>query len=254
MIDEYDAQQNVREKANLGVVNFSPLDLPQLRAYWKFSSINQSGNAFDIGGQVKTLTANNTPTFGVDHFAAYAILDGVDQSFSRADEAGLDITGAMCMGGWYYFDDTASAVEVCISKWLTGGDQRSYTLQRNASGNPVFAVSSDGTLANVKAVTGTDVLAASKWTYLVGRYTPSSELAVFSAQDNGNNGICNKAINTTAIPAAVKSGTAALIVGSIADPDFYLDGRVAEVFLSADDQADGLINAIYSKTRKKFKV
>ncbi len=79
------------------------LGLPQLRAYWPFTSVNEGGNVYDLSGQARILTNNATATFSTSDLRAYGVTNGTSQYFSRATEAGLEFTGAMTVLGWWYF-------------------------------------------------------------------------------------------------------------------------------------------------------
>src|SRR5690606_3924193 len=129
------------------------LNLPKLRGFWPMGSIDSSGNPQDISGQGRNLTNNNAADFGVDGLAPYIDFNGTNQYLSRGDEAGLDVTGALTFGGWFWFDNVASVEEFVIGKRSeTANNQLAYWIDREASGFARFAVSSNGTVATVKTV------------------------------------------------------------------------------------------------------
>lgn len=185
--------------------------LPMTRALWLLSNVDENSDLFDSSGQGRTLSETGTVTYSFDEYMPYAVLNGTTQYFKRADEAGLDITGALTMGGWFYFDNTASADEFIIGKWQERNNRRSYALKRNSSGKIVAIVSSNGTAETT--VTSTDTVASGVWVLVVLRYEPSNELSVFVGQEGGSGGTMVENSNTSSIPASLNSDTAKFAVG-----------------------------------------
>lgn len=217
------------------------LGLPGLRAFWPFSSINQNGTVIDISGQARALTNTNAATFGVQNqVMPYAILNGTTQYFTRADEVGQDITGSLTMGGWFYTTSIANAIR-CIGKDVAGTNNRSYSISLAAgTGQVSMSVFPLGTSASEFSIGGSSI-AINTWTFLVGRFTSSTELAVWV-----NN---TKTSTTTAVPAATFSGAAPFTIGASGTPDLYLPGRATLCFLCADALPDALINRFYNISR-----
>src|SRR4030042_5924133 len=85
------------------------LQLSGLRGYWPMSSVNENGNSYDLSGQGRVLTNNNTVPFGIYDLLPYAdFTPGSSEYFSRPDEAGLVISGALTIGCWAWLDTLAS--------------------------------------------------------------------------------------------------------------------------------------------------
>lgn len=214
--------------------------LPELRGLWAFSSVNESGNIIDLSGQGRTLTNNGTATRAIlPSGLPYAIYNGSTQYFSRADEAGLDITGALTIGGWFY---AAALADVgLIGKFaFTAGNYKSYLLRiLDATGAIRFTVSADGS-ASVAINTATGI-ATGSWHFIAGRFTPSTEIAVFV------DGV--KTVNTTSIPASLYNSNQPLQIGAYDAGTKLFTGRSAPCFLSAAAIPDDLLYAHYAMAR-----
>lgn len=223
------------------------LQLPQLRGYWPFSSVNENGNAYDLSGQGRTLTNNNAVPFTWYNLLPYANLTpGSTHYFSRADEAGLDITGGLTLGGWFWLDTLASGGnQTLISKWLALGDQRSYLLYLDDATNTlVFNITSLGTAATIVGITSTTLPAINTWYHVVGRFISSTTVSIFV------DGV--KTDNAAGVPAAIHSGSAAFEIGSTSGGANRLDGRACQCFVSAAGFDDVIIWSAYQQTRANF--
>lgn len=215
------------------------LALPELRGFWPMSSVNESGNPQDISGQGRTLTNNAAAVRAVyNSLVPYVALNGTTQYLNRANEAGLAITGAVTLGGWFWFSDSSASI---IYSKSSGGGTYEYSLERNSASN--FIVSANGTATFV--VTGSNP-AVGAWSFITGRYTPSTEIALFV-----NN---VKTTNTTSIPASLFNSTSALGIGAHGGGGFPLNGRVSACFLCAAAVSDTLIGAMFQSTRALFGV
>jgi len=228
------------------------LALPGLVGYWPMSSIQRStGNAFDLSGQARTLTYNGNPTYTVFNSVVPIInLDGTGDFLSRADETDLDILGTetiyaaavrgLTLGGWFLFD-TIGVDAGLISKFGAAG-QRSYMLEQRSSDTVQLRVSVDGT-ALIDVTSG--VITTAQWYFIVGRFTPSTETAIWV------NGV--KTVNTTSIPASIFNSTSALQIGAFASAN-TVDGRASLCFLSANALTDAVISSLFQQTRVAFEV
>lgn len=220
------------------------LYLPGLRGFWPFSSTDESENAYDLSGQGRTLTPQNGATTAVpaDSIFPYAsLLSSASRYFSRADEAGLDITGELTFGGWFYFTTTPASSMGLLSKNEPTGNQRAYTLFKLSTNAIRFQVSSNGTATT--AVDSTATVATGTWYFIAGRYTPSSELAIWLDDE--------KTINTTSIPAAIFDSSAGFAVGRT-DGGNYLNGRAALCFVCAKALSDDTISVLSGRMKPLF--
>lgn len=243
----------------IGNVLASYMALPGLVGFWPMSSVQRStGNAYDLSGQGRTLTRNGNPAYTFfNGLVPYIDLDGTGDFLSRADETDLDILGdgeggvftnpgaaGLTMGGWYWID-TTGADRIFASKFNVTGNQRSYIIYRDEVATVYrFIVSSDGTATT--SVDSSVATATGTWIFAVGRFTPSTEIAVFINS--------TKDINTTSIPASIFASTAGFLIGAASAGAVLLDGRAALVFLCANSLGDDLISSLFSTSRILFEV
>jgi len=225
------------------------LQLPQLRGYWPMSSVDENGDPYDLSGQGRVLTNNNTVPYGVYNLLPYAdFTPGATEYFNRLDEAGLDITGVMTMGGWYWLDTLAPGTDMgLIGKFndFGGANQRSYLLYFNDAANVFrFGVSSLGTGASWAAVTSTATIAASTWYHVVGRFVPGAELSIFV------DGV--ETLLAVGVPLGAFNSTADFEIGAFSLGFGLLDGRASQCFLCADDLDDVIIRQTYDQTRANY--
>ncbi|WP_425389492.1 LamG-like jellyroll fold domain-containing protein [Ekhidna sp.] len=110
--------------------------------------------------------------------------DGSDDFVDIPDAASLDITGALTVETWVKFNEAIPAEDVpLVTKWNENGDNRSYLLQLNNSGDIQFAVSATG----LSTTLGTDIstvvtpftFQTGRWYHLAGVFTPGISLEVY---------------------------------------------------------------------------
>lgn len=227
--------------------------IPGLVGFWPMSSVELStGDAYDLSGQGRTLLYNGNPVYRLHNdLVPYLDFDGTGDILTRADETDLDILGTetiyanpgLTIGGWFWSDSIATQMAL-TGKFLAAGDERSYLLQF-VSGGANFGVSSLGTAATVVTVSSA-ALATGAWYFVVGRFTPSVELAVFV------NGV--KVINTFSIPASIFNSAAGFTIGGAAGSLLLLDGRASLCFLSANALPDSFIDRLFRTTKTAFGV
>jgi hypothetical protein len=227
------------------------LALPGLRGCWPMSAYDASGNAFDQSSNGRTLTYNGNPTYNYDNLAPYLDFDGTGDYLTRTDEAGLDILGTesyvanpgLTLGGWFWFDvAVGGGAEGMITKHDTAS-ARSYRLFRAATSSVIrFAISSNG--SSDTTVSG-DLLDQNQWYFVVGRYTPSTEVAVFL-----NDG---KTTNITSIPASIFNSATDLNIGAH-NGAFRMTGRASLCFLCAAALSDAIIGNLFQQSRVLFGV
>lgn len=224
--------------------------LPGLVGYWPMNSrLVTNGNAFDKATGVLTLTRNGNPVYHLyNNIVSYIDLDGSGDYLSVADSSYSDISGTeawegspgLTIGGWFWAD-TASATMQLIGK---GQDTPSYSLIMLSSASGIlFRVRDSGNTANFD-VTTSSASALGEWRFVVGRYTPATELKVW---DNGT-----ATITTASIPSALWNSTHAFSIGI--NVGAYFDGRASLCFLCANALPDSLINLLFQQTRGLFGV
>jgi hypothetical protein len=217
------------------------LGLPQLRGFWPMSSVNENGNPYDLSGQGRTLTNNNAATFGVYGLQSYTALNGVNQYHSRADEAGLDITGSLTFGAW--IRPSANVGAGIIGKYDTAGNNRAYLIRRDATTTITLFISSNGIVAT--SIPSTEFAPINTWSFICGRYTQATTMSIFI-----NNIVASLAVG---IPASISNSAAQLDMGAWRSGTFeFFPGYIALPFLCAAACSDAQINALYWLGRPLF--
>jgi hypothetical protein len=238
----------------IGDVLGAVLAMPALRGAWLMSSFEPSGDVSedevkDQSGQDRTLTTNDNPQIGEDAFLPYVNLDGSTQYLSRADEAMLDIRGnettvlsaqrGLTIGVVCYFDNEASAREAAITKGGAGTNNTAYWIERRADGLARFLIA-DG--SKFQYAQSTVAVGAGEWTSFIGRFDPSTEVALFVND--------LKYTDTEDIPATLLDATSAFVVGACVDADdYYMDGRVALVWICAACVRDAVLMKYYGRLK-----
>jgi len=221
---------------------------PCLRGCWLMSGVTAIGNVIDRSGQGRTLV-NTDITFGMDGFLPYAAFNGLTAELERADEPGLDISGdeayveppffGLTMGAVAYFEETASAYEAVMAKGNGGGADTAYWLDRTDGGYPRFLVG-DG--AALQGPTATAVVAADTWVSFIGRYTPSTEAALWVGDV--------KYTDTVGIPATLVNSAQALNIGAYnSGAGYFMDGRVALAWLCATAVPEAALMKYYGRLK-----
>lgn len=223
------------------MLNSFLLNMLHTRAVYNMSSVDNIGDVYDMSGQGRKLTNTNF-TFNVDLVTPYGSINA--GRLLRGDEVGYQITADLTLLALCRFSETTGAVECVEAKWGIAGN-KSYQLVRNTSGYGVFSVSSNGTA--VTSVTGTYVIPNDQWVLMVGIYTPSTSMDLFTIPflTNGVNVDTYKYTNTTSIPAAIFNSTAPFTIGSNGIGGEQLKGDVMHSGLYATAQFDRVVFSIY---------
>lgn len=229
------------------VSNF--LLLRHLRSFHPMTSVDENGDPYDLSGQGRVLNNTNTLTYASTSLMTYAVLVAASSRyFTRGiDEAGYDITAGLTFGGWYYFN-TALRTDGLSGKWNGTGvtNQRSWVLYKTNLAAIRFGVSSGGTAISSMFVNSTITPVDANWYFVVGRYTPSTEIAIWV---NGT-----KTILAVGIPAALFNSTQPYEVGVYRGTPDYLDGRVGPQFVCATALEDCFINGLFWHSAPLFGV
>jgi hypothetical protein len=228
------------------------LALPRLLAFWSYSSYDENSDMYDLSGQGRVMTNNNTVgVTGMQGVIPYAdFVRASSESFSRPDETGTSITGSLALALWCYFDtESTGNLTGLVSKWLESAvgpiNKRSYTLYKSAANAFTFSVSDNGT--NVFTVTSSVSYAISQWYFIAARYLPSTSLSIFV------NGTWDT--NAVAIPASIYNNDRPLYIGAHNEANF-LDGRMALTALHrlSNNNYPTVIESLYHHTRPLFGV
>lgn len=221
----------------------------QLRGHWNMASVDNAGAVYDQTGQGRTLTNNNTVTFGLQTLFPHATFNATNSEYlSRADEAGLDITGNLWLGCWVFFDTPGERAEYIMAKWGAAGS-RSYALLIQADGTLRFQISDDGTAS---ATVDSTTVMSSNWYFVWGMYDSQTEYIYC--------GIDAAWWSSDSNMAVIFNSNAPFTIGSDGTPGNYLDGSVTLATLCADVQTDvqtsavswGQIRNMYEQTRANY--
>ena len=144
--------------------------------------------------------------------------------------------------GWFYFDGDGSS-EILLSKWAA--NNQAYLLQRTSTKKATFNVSVDGSATTT--VTSTSDIENTTWTFVAGRFDPSSTLSIFVNRE--------KTDNTTSIPASIYiSGNAPFNISGYNNGTQLINGKASLCFLCGAYLSDAQIFTLYEQTRILFNV
>lgn len=214
--------------------------LPGLLVYYPCGIRGGSGELVEHGGfGVDLLPTGISPT-GYDGNAYVHLGDGTNY-LSRSglgEVTGLETWIApglrgLTLGGWFQADE----VPVTANRGMVAKDgpipERGYGLAWQTDGSVAAFVS--GTGSNLLAVA--DTVDYGVWHFIVCRFTPSTEIALFV------NGV--KSTNTSAIPASINVSTSNFELGRYQNDDARtFHGRARDVFVCAAALSDALIEEI----------
>ena len=125
-----------------------------------------------------------------------------------------------------------------VSKW-GGASDRAYGLRYLVTEAFDFSVS--GTGSTLITATGS-VLGTGVWRFIVGRFTPSTEVALFVDGE--------KTINTTAVPASIFNSTQAFEIGRFAaNNSTVFNGKTRDIFICAAALSDELIAEVRASSQ-----
>lgn len=223
----------------LGDLASALVTLPEVRGVWVPSSVNESGNVFDLSEQGRTLTNTGTVTRGVyNGVVPYAELNGSSQYFTRASEAGLTVTaGGLTVLTWMWADALTASMCAC-AKGDSTATNRNYDLylRGDLANDPLEASVANG--STVLTASATSLVTASTFFMAGVRWTPGVSVDLLF---NGT----VAASNTTSIPETINSSTAAFQVGARNAANHW-DGRWFMTVLCASALSNKAVTNIYS--------
>lgn len=224
---------------------------PGLRGLWSGSSIDEHKGIVDLSGQGRELVAINTLTQGRYGIAPYVDFTRASSEYlNRVTEPGLEITTTgLTLWTWIRFhtQSTGQWASV-ISKWGIIPNY-GYIIGKGPNDRVAFTISSTGA-DNITAValTPTDyTYAIDTWYFLAGRFTPSTEIALFVGR--ATDGWYTWMKDVAAIPAAIFSTDADFMIGSDDGVNNYLDGDMSLFGISAVPLLDTEIWNMFSQSR-----
>lgn len=230
------------------------LNLPGLRAFYPFTSVNESGNLLDISGQARLATNTGTPLFYTENLITYAKFDGATQYFSRADEAGLDLLGneayinpvlqGITVTAWIRLLSYAANNRGIITKNAATLATSNYFLgiSRNPFNTANFTVFSG---ANAYVVESLAPIALNQWYFIAARFDPST--AIYIRTNTAEN------INNVGIPASLNNVTASMLIANASGGGLLnCDMTLAAICTSFVPSA--MIESLFQQTRAAFNV
>ncbi len=214
--------------------------LPGLTGYFPMSIVNTAAKAVNHAQAGLDLAQTGVCPIGYDGNSYRHTGDGVNYFSSSLDYAltGLEtyIEAAFrgfTVGGWFRIEATPAGSSGLVSKDGVS-PQRGYSLYWNSLNEARFLVSSNGAATTV-VISSSSII--SQWHFIVGRFIPSTEVAVFL------DGV--KSVNTTAIPASCNVSTQPFEVGrGFASDASIIHAKHRDVFVCRAALSDELIEEV----------
>lgn len=217
--------------------------IPGVVGAWSLATLG-STLVPDATGLGMALTINGGITPGNVGIAQYLDFNGTTGYLSRANEANILPSTNFACGGWFRFDELGSA-DGLIVKWDIGNNKQ-FALFKTNTDTVRLSITTTG-VAATQNVESTETLLVDTWYYIAGYYLGGTELAI----------CINKTwySNTTAIPASLFAGTAALEIGRVTGAN-YFNGKAMLCWLAMRfaTMPQATINTIYEQTRALFAV
>lgn len=221
------------------------VELPGLAGYYPMSVRNGSGHAVEHSGSGSHLLQTGTCPTGYDGNAFVQLGNGTNYLNVVTTYA---ITGTetwissslrgLTIGGWFMLDSVGGSSGGLVSK-DAAPPNRGYFLVATTTPTITFAVSAAG--GSGIGVTSASTTMA-EWHFIVGRFTPATEVAVFVDGD--------KTVNVTAIPASANVSSGNFEVGRFSSLDANIQHcKARDVFICATALSDDLIETVRNSTR-----
>lgn len=214
--------------------------LPGLLGYWPMGIRDNAGNVPDHAGGGGFFTEVGTCPTGYDGNSFVHLGNGINYltTVTSFGVTGLEtwisssIRG-LTLGGWFMFDALPASAGGLLSK-DAAAPNRGYYLAFGSGSVATFSMSATGA-AQTFATSATATL--SSWHFVVGRFIPSAEVAVFVDSD--------KTANATAVPAQCNVSTGNFEVGRFQSSDAFIQhGKSRDVFICAAALSDALIEEV----------
>ncbi len=214
--------------------------LPGLVGYWPMG-MRSAGNVIEHSGSGLNLTQTGTCPTDYDGNSFVHLGDGVNYVWNSSSQLSLTGTATwisstisgLTIGCWVNIDALPSVQGGIAGKFgvITNW---AYVIDLQSSGVLQFVIS--GTGSNLIVASG-PAIGTSEWVFVCGRFTPSTEAAVFI------NAV--KVVNTTAVPASLNVSTQAFEVGRYLNDNTYTAHvRVRDLFICASALSDAVIEQI----------
>ena len=233
-------------------------NLPGLRGFWPFTSHDSNGDAIDVSGVGMLANRNGAIDFREASGVPLTVLAGGGQYFDIVPKISGDddITGleayilpaqrGLTIGGWVRPTTLDATNRGVIGKWASSTDNRAYLLYINSSNRFAFTISRLGTNATTRSVAAGDVASVNNWHFAVGRFTPGSEMKIWTNEVENS--------STSSIEASIYgSSTSALEIGRYWSSSYlYFIGNLAFPFICAMALPDYVIFHVFQQTMPMF--
>lgn len=212
--------------------------LPGLQNYWPCGIRDRNGELSEHGGGGSSLAQTGVSPTGYDGQSYVHVGNGVNffaQTLIGAitgTEGYMDTTiRGLTVGCWIMVDTTPPSINHGIISKDGVNPQRGYHLGWTPANEPFFSLS--GTGAGLKtAVAPASTIGV--WHFIVGRFKPSTEVAIFSDGD--------KSVNITAIPAAAFVSTQNFELGrTTANNSTVIHAKIRDAFVCAAALEDDIL-------------
>lgn len=220
------------------------IQLPGIEGYYPMSIANGSGQGINHTGAGDPLTQTGVVPIGFDG-NAYRQLGSGTNYLHAASAYGLTGTETFIssslrgftIGGWFWVNSSPATEAGLISRDGSPG-QRGYNVNWKSANNPQLVISVDGTATTL---VDAPVSTLSEWHFIVGRFIPSTEIAVFVDGD--------KTVNTTSIPASCFVSSQQFEVGRYRNSGVrIIHAKCRDVFICRSALTDAQIAAIRTAT------
>ncbi len=215
--------------------------LPGLMAYWTGGTRGLNAGLSDHSGSGLPLSQTGTCPTGYDGNPFVHLGNGVNYFFNTSAFFGQSGAAAwidvalrgLTYGGWFNLDQTPGSNVGLISKDAPNPD-RGYNMILNTT--PVVSANVSGTGASIVGASSSAVTVG-VWHFIVARFTPSTEVAIFL------DGV--KSVNATAVPATINASAQNFELGRYLNSDANVfHGRSRDMFICAAALSDQLIEEI----------
>ena len=228
------------------------LALPHLRGFWPGSSFYQGATLFDVTGQARHLASTGTTMQALLYNDLIPYLDFTaanNDYLTRSDEAGLDITGAITLGGWCWWD-AAGIPGVTNRPFITKEPTTTYSpyqiyMEDAASQRVVARFSDSDAGTNIVTPVTTGAVSLSAWHCVIADCVPG-----------GTARLTVDGVEYTASAAALASlynSSGAFEIGR-GFGTHLLDGRAAFCFLCANVLPANMKDVLWKRGKILFGV
>ncbi len=216
------------------------IGLPGLVGYWPMG-MRAAGSVIEHSGSGFNLAQTGVCPTGYDGNSFSHLGNGtnyVSNSSTQLNLTGLEtwisssIRG-LTLGGWFMLDSFPGSQGGLISKF-GAVTQYAYAIYATSAQDIVMTISGNGS-ALLAATSQT--VSLGQWYFVCGRFTPSTEVAIFVDGD--------KTVNVTAIPASVFASSQQFEVGRYFNDNTRVQHcKARDVFVCASALSDAVIEEI----------